>query len=272
MILSSLELVGVSDSSHSIYVTLPLDQDDPVLSNKLQLGQFIHVDRLEPASPIPVLMGAKLLPGQHPFVDTPEPIVRVKGSGDKLASASSVPRRGSWEQNPIGVVKPMALDFSEKTSMRDRSQSSRGSASIMSSPPASGKVAKERYKVISQRSSFLGALVSLIYIASERTIPRCWLLKPEEKAKLDLELSLPKFFKNLLEIKSEENGPELRFCQYSIFNAFATAAFFKFVVFSIFEMRYLLAIWKASRPMNNGENWEIMRHELFVLYSRFSKF
>ncbi|CAI5967621.1 unnamed protein product, partial [Closterium sp. NIES-65] len=32
----------------------------------------------------------------------------------------------------------------------------------------------------------------------------------------------------------------------SLFNAFATAAFFKFVIFSIFEMRYLLAIWKAQ--------------------------
>ncbi|KAG5545262.1 hypothetical protein RHGRI_017653 [Rhododendron griersonianum] len=55
----------------------------------------------------------------------------------------------------------------------------------------------------------------------------------------------------------------------SLFNAFATAAFFKFVVFSIFEMRYLLAIWKASRPMNSGEGWEAMRRELSVLYSRF---
>ncbi|RXH90428.1 hypothetical protein DVH24_035192 [Malus domestica] len=55
----------------------------------------------------------------------------------------------------------------------------------------------------------------------------------------------------------------------SLFNAFATAAFFKFVVFSIFEMRYLLAIWKASRPTNNGEGWETMRRELSVLYSRF---
>lgn len=58
----------------------------------------------------------------------------------------------------------------------------------------------------------------------------------------------------------------------SLFNAFATAAFFKFVVFSIFEMRYLLAIWKANRPMNNGEGWETMRRELSVLYSRFCKY
>ncbi|TKY66835.1 Transmembrane E3 ubiquitin-protein ligase 1 [Spatholobus suberectus] len=55
----------------------------------------------------------------------------------------------------------------------------------------------------------------------------------------------------------------------TLFNAFATAAFFKFVVFSIFEMRYLLAIWKASRPFSNGEGWDTMRRELSVLYSRF---
>ncbi|XP_010526511.1 PREDICTED: transmembrane E3 ubiquitin-protein ligase 1 [Tarenaya hassleriana] len=55
----------------------------------------------------------------------------------------------------------------------------------------------------------------------------------------------------------------------SLFNAFATAAFFKFVVFSIFEMRYLLAIWKASRPSNSGDGWGTMRRELSFLYSRF---
>lgn len=55
----------------------------------------------------------------------------------------------------------------------------------------------------------------------------------------------------------------------SLFNAFATAAFFKFVVFSIFEMRYLLAIWKANRPASSSDGWEAMRRELSVLYSRF---
>mmetsp|Transcript_5222 Transcript_5222/g.19155 ORF Transcript_5222/g.19155 Transcript_5222/m.19155 type:complete len:558 (-) Transcript_5222:137-1810(-) len=54
----------------------------------------------------------------------------------------------------------------------------------------------------------------------------------------------------------------------SLFNAFATAAFFKFVIFSIFEMRYLLAIWKARRP-SNFEGWGSMRRELSILYSRF---
>ena len=32
----------------------------------------------------------------------------------------------------------------------------------------------------------------------------------------------------------------------ALFNTFATAAFFKFIIFSIFEMRYLLIIWKAD--------------------------
>jgi hypothetical protein len=58
----------------------------------------------------------------------------------------------------------------------------------------------------------------------------------------------------------------------SLFNAFATAAFFKFVVFSIFEMRYLLSIWKATRPSTSGEGWETMRRELSFLYSRFCEY
>mmetsp|Transcript_71804 Transcript_71804/g.149994 ORF Transcript_71804/g.149994 Transcript_71804/m.149994 type:complete len:647 (+) Transcript_71804:352-2292(+) len=55
----------------------------------------------------------------------------------------------------------------------------------------------------------------------------------------------------------------------ALFNAFATAAFFKFMIFSIFEMRYLLIIWKARRPQGFQEGWNAMRRELSMLYSRF---
>ncbi|GBG63151.1 hypothetical protein CBR_g36920 [Chara braunii] len=58
----------------------------------------------------------------------------------------------------------------------------------------------------------------------------------------------------------------------NLFNAFATAAFFKFVIFSIFEMRYLLAIWRARRPGTFGEGWETVRREISILYSRFYGF
>ena len=33
-----------------------------------------------------------------------------------------------------------------------------------------------------------------------------------------------------------------------VFNAFAFAAFLKFIVFALFEMRYLMLIWKSRRP------------------------
>mmetsp|Transcript_10498 Transcript_10498/g.21125 ORF Transcript_10498/g.21125 Transcript_10498/m.21125 type:complete len:696 (-) Transcript_10498:1246-3333(-) len=55
----------------------------------------------------------------------------------------------------------------------------------------------------------------------------------------------------------------------SLFHAFATAAFFKFIIFSIFEMRYMLMIWKARRPAGFSEGWDAMRRELSMLYSRF---
>lgn len=110
--------IKVSDSSHSIYVSLPSDQDDVVLSNKMQLGQFIYVDRLEPGSPVPIVKGAKPLPGRHPLVGTPEPLMGLR---EKKVS-SAVPRRGSWETgggdggvcvtSPM-VFKPVNLDFDQ---------------------------------------------------------------------------------------------------------------------------------------------------------------
>ncbi|KFK41454.1 hypothetical protein AALP_AA2G132500 [Arabis alpina] len=107
-------LIKVSDSSHSIYVTLPSDQDDVVLSNKMQLGQFIYVDRLEPGSPVPIIKGAKPIPGRHPLLGTPEPLMRKSEQ-----EPGSKPRRGSWGQNsdftsPF-VMKSVPLDVDYST-------------------------------------------------------------------------------------------------------------------------------------------------------------
>ncbi|XP_004489847.1 uncharacterized protein [Cicer arietinum] len=134
--------IKVSDSSHSIYVTLPSDQHDFVLSNKMQLGQFIYVDRLEPGSPVPVLKGAKPLPGRHPFVGTPEPLLGLRDKAQAQAQQfkpSSVSKRGSWgtgkkkkfndnddgdggdffDSSPM-VFKPVNLDFDQCTPIRGR--------------------------------------------------------------------------------------------------------------------------------------------------------
>jgi len=115
--------IKVSDSSHSIYVSLPFDQDDLVLSNKIQLGQFIYVDRLDPGSPVPLIIGAKPIPGRHPLVGTPEPIVRVKENSDPKSGHRA--RRGSWGSENLAfgassplVVRPTTLDFEERTPVK----------------------------------------------------------------------------------------------------------------------------------------------------------
>jgi hypothetical protein len=65
----------VSDSSHATYVSLPDEHDDLILSDKIQLGQFVFVDRFEASSPVPLIRGVKPVPGRHPCVGTPEDIV-----------------------------------------------------------------------------------------------------------------------------------------------------------------------------------------------------
>ncbi|KAM1249137.1 hypothetical protein ACFX13_032656 [Malus domestica] len=81
----------VSDSSHATYVSLPDEHDDLILSDKIQLGQFIHVDRLQAATPVPILHGVRPVPGRHPCVGSPEDIVATHSLGflDNNSSSSS---------------------------------------------------------------------------------------------------------------------------------------------------------------------------------------
>lgn len=128
--------IKLSDSSHSAYVSLPFDQDELVLCNKIQLGQFIHVDRLEPGSPVPVMKGARPLPGRHPLVGTPEPLLRARRTGEKPASGH---RRGSWEADggaaaggtasPAPAVRPLAFDVAEETPKKELAGGLRSQAS-----------------------------------------------------------------------------------------------------------------------------------------------
>ncbi|KMZ73045.1 hypothetical protein ZOSMA_155G00430 [Zostera marina] len=115
--------IKVSDSSHSVYVSLPFDEDDLVMSNKMKLGQFIHVERLEPGSPVPIMKGTKPIPGRHPLVGTP---VQIKNKAERSSdpttktrsvSASKVHPRGSWERNDDGIVviQPTVLNLESGT-------------------------------------------------------------------------------------------------------------------------------------------------------------
>ncbi|XP_015894800.3 uncharacterized protein LOC107428728 [Ziziphus jujuba] len=163
--------IKVSDSSHSIYVSLPTEQDDFVLSNKMQLGQFIYVDRLEPGDPVPVVKGAKPLPGRHPLVGTPEPLMGLREKGEKNErmsnSKASSHRRGSWGTGLIGgdgvssplVLKPVPLDFDQCTPVKERAASSvRTITGLSMSPMIRGR--KDGTPGTGVRSSFGGGLLA----------------------------------------------------------------------------------------------------------------
>lgn len=65
----------VSDSSHSTYVSLSKEDNELILNNKLQLGQFFYADRLEAGTPVPTLVGVRPLPGRNPFVGNPKDLM-----------------------------------------------------------------------------------------------------------------------------------------------------------------------------------------------------
>lgn len=71
----------VSDSFHATYVSLPDEHVDLIMSDKIQLGQFLHVECLEASSPVPLLRGVKPVPGRHQCVGDPEDLVATHSLG-----------------------------------------------------------------------------------------------------------------------------------------------------------------------------------------------
>lgn len=73
--------VQLSDSLNSTYVSLSDRDNDLILTNRLQLGQFAYVDRFEFDSPVPRVCGIRPIAGRHPFVGTPEALIaRISAS------------------------------------------------------------------------------------------------------------------------------------------------------------------------------------------------
>ncbi|KAL5136290.1 hypothetical protein HKD37_03G008992 [Glycine soja] len=74
--------IKVSDSSHSTYVSLSKDDNEFILNNKLQLGQFFYVDRIEAGTPVPTLVGVRPVPGRHPFEGNPKDLMQILEQSD----------------------------------------------------------------------------------------------------------------------------------------------------------------------------------------------
>ncbi|XP_044496088.1 uncharacterized protein LOC123218642 isoform X2 [Mangifera indica] len=69
--------IKVSDSSHSTYVSLSKEDNELILNNKLQLGQFFYVDRVAAGTPVPLLVGIRPVPGRNPFVGNPKDLMQI---------------------------------------------------------------------------------------------------------------------------------------------------------------------------------------------------
>ncbi|KAK8510404.1 hypothetical protein V6N13_100425 [Hibiscus sabdariffa] len=113
----------VSDSSHATYVSLPDEHDDLILSDKIQLGQFIHVERLESASPVPILHGVRPVPGRHPCVGSPEDIVATHSLGflNNGSKSGSGLKPGDKVKSPSKQVLGSGLSGEKDKSVGSRS-------------------------------------------------------------------------------------------------------------------------------------------------------
>uniref|UniRef100_A0A5B6YIG0 Uncharacterized protein n=1 Tax=Davidia involucrata TaxID=16924 RepID=A0A5B6YIG0_DAVIN len=67
--------VQLSDSLNSTYVSLSDCDTNLILTNRLQLGQFVYVDRFNLDSPVPRACGIRPIAGRHQFVGNPEPLI-----------------------------------------------------------------------------------------------------------------------------------------------------------------------------------------------------
>ncbi|KAK6147354.1 hypothetical protein DH2020_018266 [Rehmannia glutinosa] len=69
-------LLQLSDSVNSTYVSLSDRDTDLILTNRLQLGQFVHLDRLLfDSPPVPTAVNLRPVAGRHPFIGSPEPLI-----------------------------------------------------------------------------------------------------------------------------------------------------------------------------------------------------
>ncbi|CAM6042608.1 unnamed protein product [Sphagnum compactum] len=128
--------IKVSDSSHATYVSLAEEHDDLILSDKLQLGQFIHVDRLEAGSPVPLLRGVRPLAGRHPCVGTPEDLIATILTERLSGSSLGKSNLSALEESNLATVDERENDEGRSSLRRTttRAANSKGFPDCSSSP------------------------------------------------------------------------------------------------------------------------------------------
>ncbi|PWA71492.1 hypothetical protein CTI12_AA278440 [Artemisia annua] len=69
--------IKISDSSHATYASLSKEDNELILNDKLQIGQFFWVDRMDVGTPVPVLVGVRPVPGRHQFIGNPKDLMQM---------------------------------------------------------------------------------------------------------------------------------------------------------------------------------------------------
>ncbi|GMI81241.1 CORTICAL MICROTUBULE DISORDERING3 [Hibiscus trionum] len=94
--------VQLSDSLNSTYVSLSERDTELILSNRLQLGQFVYVDRFHFDSPVPRVSGIRPISGRHPFVGSPDPLI-ARISSSKRDFVIQPVSESEYSMDPIAV-------------------------------------------------------------------------------------------------------------------------------------------------------------------------
>ncbi|KAE8675300.1 proteasome subunit alpha type-6 isoform 1 [Hibiscus syriacus] len=117
--------IKVSDSSHSTYVSLSQEDNELILNNKLQLGQYFYVERVESGTPVPILVGVRPVPGRNPFIGNPKDLMQmlvpseIPVSIDKEANSISSKAKEPVDAREESPRKKIVIK-EEKTSVASR--------------------------------------------------------------------------------------------------------------------------------------------------------
>ncbi|KAJ9558455.1 hypothetical protein OSB04_013069 [Centaurea solstitialis] len=187
----------VSDSIHSAYVSVPEGDVDLILSDKIQLGQFVHVNRLDSGSPVPILVGVKPVPRRRPCVGDPKDLISsdsllIRGSNrvdfakkkKKEGKSKESSNNGTRRLSLVNVKKVLdepetrrlSLDYSARKSW-DRSPAPAGkkepSSPVCSTPVRSARKASSVKDIILKPPNLnLAPLKNKNVIVSEKLISK----------------------------------------------------------------------------------------------------
>nr|GEV94572.1 hypothetical protein [Tanacetum cinerariifolium] len=85
--------IKISDSSHATYASLSKQDNELILNDKLQIGQFFWVDRMDVGTPVPVLVGVRPVPGRHPFIGKPKDLMQMLDPSEAMKTKNEPPEK-----------------------------------------------------------------------------------------------------------------------------------------------------------------------------------